>query len=157
MVEINEYIVFALAQDKSPAEVTLRSADWAVITQVDGHKTIGEIAEALAFSIEEAITRFTWLYDKGLIKYVGTANSKKRVLPESFFAILESELTKIIGPVAPLVIEEVIWGMDAQRNAFDADNTAALIEAVGEEIPNEKKKLLFQQNMLKILKELETT
>lgn len=156
MIEISEFTVFSLSQDKSPAEVTLRSADWAVVTQVDGHKTVGDIASALAFSIEEAITRFTWLYDKGLLKYMATTSTETELLPESFFETLQTELTKIIGPVAPLVIEEVLWGMDAKRNSFSADATAALIESVTEEIPDDNKKLLFQQNMLAILKDLDT-
>lgn len=155
-MQLDEFAVFSLSQDKSPAEVTLRSADWAVITQVDGHKTVKDIADTLSFSIEEALARFTWLFDKGLIRYESSDNKDEIILPASFFTTLQDELTQIIGPVAPLVIEDVLWSLDSNVDQFKAENTATLIESLTEEIPDEKKKLIFQQKMLELLKRLET-
>jgi len=152
--KLNEFAVFCLSQDKSPAEVTLRSTDWAVITQIDGHKTVKEIAGILAFSMEEAVARFTWLYDKGLLRFISADNEQEKLLPADFFIRLESELTKIIGPVAPFVIDDVLWTLDEKKDEFKSTKVAGLIESLTEEIPDEQKKLIFQQNMLELLKEL---
>ena len=151
--ELTEYSVFSLAKDKSPAEVTLRSADWAIITQIDGHKSVGEISEILAFSVDEAIEHFTWLYDKGLIKFLSAQKLQAELLSPDFFEKMETELTKIIGPVAPFVLNDVFWNMDVKKENFLLSRTAELIEAVSDEISDEEKKVNFQQVMLESMKE----
>lgn len=156
MIEVSENVVFCLAQDKSPAEVTLRSTDWAVITQIDGHKTVGEIASVLALSMEEAVVHFTWLYDKGLLKYVSSEKGGEELLPPVVFDKLEKELMRILGPVAPFVIDDILWTMEVTRNAFKANRLAELIESISDEIEDEHKKLIFQQKMLLLMQETKT-
>lgn len=152
--ELNEFTIFCLSKDKSPAEVTLRSADWAVITQIDGQKSVAAIAEILALSVEEAVAQFASLQDKGLITFLSVDKSPEILVPESFFVTLETELTKLIGPVAPLVIEDVFWSMEVDKEVLQVNRTAELIEAISDEISDEKKKLIFQQKMLLLIKEM---
>ncbi len=152
--ELNKYTVFCLSKDKSPAEVTLRSADWAVITQIDGQKSVGAIAEILALSIDEALAQFAVLKNKGLITFLAVDKEPEILVPGSFFTNLESELTRLIGPVAPLVIEDVIWSMEVTEEELQLNRAAELIEAISDEIADEKKKLIFQQKMLLLIKEM---
>ncbi len=153
MIEVNENVVFCLAQDKSPAEVTLRSTDWAVITQIDGHKTVGEIASVLALTMEEAIVHFTWLYEKGLLKYVSSDLGAEKLLPPTVFEKLETELTQILGPVAPYVIDDVLWAMEVERGEFKLNKLAELVESISDEIEDENKRLVFQEKMLLLMQE----
>jgi len=153
-LELNQYTVFCLSKDKSPAEVTLRSADWAVITQIDGQKSIGAIAEILALSLDEAVAQFATLKNMGLITFLAIDKVPEILVPESFFITLESELTRLIGPVAPLVIEDVMWSMEANEDKLHLNRAAELIEAISDEIADEKKKLIFQQKMLLLIKEM---
>jgi len=153
-IALHEAVIFALSKSKSPAEVTLRSAEWAVITQVDGQKTVGEVAEVLAMDLDEALNLFNELYEKGLLELISTRKVEEKFLPAEFFDILENELTRIIGPVAPYVIEDVLWAMEANKDQFAEDREAELIEAISEEIPDEHKKVLFQQSMLSKMKDM---
>lgn len=155
--DLNEYTVFCLSKDKSPAEVTLRSADWAVITQIDGQKSVAAIAEILALSVPDAIAQFASLQDKGLITFLAVDKSRDVLVPESFFLTMETELTTLIGPVAPLVVEDVFWSMEVDKEALQANRAAELIEAVSDEIADEKKKLIFQQKMLLLIKAMNNT
>lgn len=153
----DEFYVFALSRDKSPSEVTLRSAEWAIITQIDGQKTVGEIANILAMSYEEAINFFVGLYDVGLLRLVTTRKSEKHIVPDSFFEKLENELTRIIGPVAPYLIDDTLWNLDLNKDDFIAEKVPQLIEAISDEIPDEDKRIAFQQVMLDLIKELKLT
>ncbi len=153
----NEYYVFALSRDKSPSEVTLRSAEWAIITQIDGQKTVGEIANILAMSYEEAINYFVGLYDVSLLRLITTRKSEKHIVPDSFFETLENELTRIIGPVAPYLIDDTLWNLDLIKENFIAEKVPQLIEAISDEIPDEEKRIAFQQVMLELIKELKLT
>ena len=57
----DEQVIFKLASNKSPSDLTLRSSEWAVITQVDGKRSIVEIAEVLAMASDEAVNLFNGL------------------------------------------------------------------------------------------------
>ncbi|HHJ53172.1 MAG TPA: hypothetical protein ENJ89_08255 [Caldithrix abyssi] len=142
-----------MSKTKSPSEVTLRSAEWAIITQIDGHKSIHEISRALAMTMDEAMDLFNGLYQKGLIDIISTEKIKETLIPVDFFDRLQTELTKIIGPVAPFVIDDVLWNMNCKKDAVPVDRLPELIETISEEIPDEKKKLTFQQQMLVIMEE----
>lgn len=152
--DLNKYTVFCLSKDKSPAEVTLRSADWAIITQIDGQKSVGAIADILALTIDDAVAQFAALKNKGLITFLAVDKTPEVLVPESFFITLEAELTRLLGPVAPLVIEDVMWSMEADEEKLQLNRAAELIEAISDEIADEKKKLIFQQKMLLLIKEM---
>lgn len=148
----NEFIVFKLSSSKSPSEVTLRSAEWAVITQVDGHKSVAEIAEILALTKTEAINLCKGLYQKELIEIKAWGEQREDYVPLSFFNILAEELTRIIGPVAPFIIDDVLIETGSQKDRYLLTKVAELVEMISEEIPDEQKKVKFQQIMLSHLK-----
>lgn len=150
----NEYVIFKLSDNKSPSEVTLRSTEWAVITQVDGLKSVDEISQNLSLSSDEAVNLFNGLYEKELIEVSSTQKPKENFLDENFYAMLETELTKVIGPVAPLLLEESLWDMDSKKERFPMERLPELVEHISDEISDNDKKVKFQQVMLRYLKEI---
>lgn len=151
-VVFNDNAIFALSKSKSPSEVTLRSAEWAVITQIDGHKTVKDISELLSLGNDEAIGLFNELVQKELIELQSMEEDKPDYVPAEFFNMLEAELTKVIGPVAPLILEDTIMEMDTNKDHYIPERIPELIEMVSEEIVDSQKKVKFQQIMLNQLK-----
>jgi len=147
-------VVIILSRSKSPTDVNLRATEWAIITQIDGAKTIGQIAKTLALTEDEALDMFYGLYQKGLIEIVSTDLKKDAVVPDSFFQRMQDELTKIIGPVAPFVLEEALWDVNAVKENFRTDRVPELVEILSDEISDNQKKIRFQQVMLELIKEL---
>jgi hypothetical protein len=150
----NDNAVFALSKSKSPSEVTLRSAEWAVITQIDGHKTLRDISELLSLGNEEAIGLFNGLIQKELIELQSMDDEQPNYVRAEFFNMLETELTKVIGPVAPLILEDTIMEMDTSKDHYLPERIPDLIEMVSEEIVDSQKKVKFQQIMLNQLKRM---
>jgi hypothetical protein len=66
--------------------------------------------------------------------------------------MLEAELTKVIGPVAPLILDDTIMEMDTTKDHCLPERIPELIEMVSEEIVDSQKKVKFQQIMLNQLK-----
>jgi hypothetical protein len=151
-IVFNDNAIFALSKSKSPSEVTLRSAEWAVITQIDGHKTVKDISEVLSMENEEAIGLFNELLQKELIDLQAMEEDKLEYVPADFFKMLEAELTKVIGPVAPLILDDTIMEMDTTKDHCLPERIPELIEMVSEEIVDSQKKVKFQQIMLNQLK-----
>lgn len=153
----HEDVVFTLSRNKSPSEVTLRATEWAIITQVDGQKTIAQIAKILALTSEEALNMFYGLYQKGLIEILSTEVRKNEMVPEDFFEKLYDELTRIIGPVAPFVVEDALWEINVTRENFRHERIPDLVEVISDEISDEQKKVKFQQTMLELIRSLKRT
>jgi len=149
----HEHVVFGLSKDKSPGDMTLRSAEWAVITQVDGKKTVDQICKTLSMSHDEAFNLFIGLYEKGLIELFSNEKAEVSYVSDSFFVILDKELTQVVGPVAPFLIDDALKEMDAQRDSFMMDQTTDLIELISDEISDDSKRIKFQHAMLEFLKE----
>jgi len=150
----HEHVVFKLSRGQSTPDVTLRSAEWAVITQVDGQKSLADIAGILALSSDEAINLFNGLYEKGILEIYSTRKPEEKTAPQSFFTNLEQVLIQIIGPVAPLLIEDALWDMEAEKDQFKTERVPELIEVISDEITDEQKKVKFQQVMLEEIKRL---
>jgi len=72
----------------------------------------------------------------------------KKILGEGFFEAMELELKKVMGPVAPFIIEDKLNEFGKTKGSFPEVQALSFIEAVGEEIPNEQKKNQFKKAMV---------
>jgi predicted regulator of Ras-like GTPase activity (Roadblock/LC7/MglB family) len=69
----------------------------------------------------------------------------------NFFAQMEHELTKVMGPVATLIIDDEVATLGAAKDAFPHDRVVELVEKVSSEITDEGKRANFQQTMLEVI------
>lgn len=72
----------------------------------------------------------------------------------NFFAQMEHELTKVMGPVATLIIDDEVAALGAAKDVFPRDRLAELVEKVSSEITDEAKRDSFQQTMLEAIRPL---
>jgi predicted regulator of Ras-like GTPase activity (Roadblock/LC7/MglB family) len=70
---------------------------------------------------------------------------------ETFFAQMEHELTKVMGPVATLIIDDEMAALGAAKDSFPRDRVAELVEKISSEITDEGKRASFQQTMLEAI------
>ena len=71
----------------------------------------------------------------------------------TFFSQVERELTRLIGPMATLVLEEKVAALGHTREAFPRDKAQQLVERLAAEIEDEDKRPGFQQAALEGLGE----
>lgn len=87
------------------------------------------------------------------------APDRAKISPEltvdgTFFAQMEHELTRVMGPVAMLIIDEEVAAMGADRDSFPRDRAADLVAKVSSEIMDEGKRAHFQRAMLEAVETL---
>jgi predicted regulator of Ras-like GTPase activity (Roadblock/LC7/MglB family) len=70
---------------------------------------------------------------------------------ETFFAQMEHELTKVMGPVATLIIDDEIAALGATKDSLPRDRVTELVEKISAEITDEGKRASFQQTMLEAM------
>ena len=69
----------------------------------------------------------------------------------TFFAQMEHELTRVMGPVATLIIDDEVADLGTDKGSFPRDRAAELVEKVSLEIADEGKRASFQQIMLEAI------
>ena len=135
-------------------EVQLNSEEWQIIMQIDGQKTIREIANILSLPEDIYLPLFFELKRKRLIEEKEQAEATAEYANPDFFNKLEKILVRIIGPVATYVIEDVLTDMNESREKFLKEKIPLFTETVSQEIEDESKRVIFQQEMLQVIKTL---
>jgi len=138
-------------------EFSLRSEDWAVLRDIDGEKTVGEVADATQFNELQTSRIIVRLFDLGLVESAGEAIPHEAIVEtvdENLLNKVEKELMVAIGPMAPIVIEDCAESLGHKRSELPRDVVPALLERLADEIPDSSRRVRFQESMLEIMKQL---
>jgi predicted transcriptional regulator len=147
-------VAFRLSS-RNGADVVLRPDEWNTVICMNGIKTVGEISRELGVSEIEAAKHLYRLLEAGLIEVTEKPiHPLGRIAGKRFFDIVQQELTLVMGPMAPVIIEDHVADMDERISAFPRNRAAELIEGISMEISDEGKRVDFQKKMLEILKKI---
>ena len=75
-------------------------------------------------------------------------------LDNEFFDFLQIQLSLALGPIAGYIIEEEIQEFGGDLTKVPRQRAAELVDRLSRQIQRQEKKIAFQQEMLKIIKEL---
>jgi len=140
--------IFRLSLQKSPENKNVNADQWNVLALCNGTKTISEIAESLSwdeFKTSKIIFQLVQLalLDKG----EDQKPVKKKPVSENFFPTVETELKKVIGPMAPLIMNDKLSDLNETKDSLGQDQALSFIEKLSEEISNDSKKKEFLRIM----------
>lgn len=146
-------MVFKLSSRKSPSEVNLKSFEWAIVTQLNGEKSVDQIGEILALDPVETIEMFERLQTEGLLEGVTVSRSDPYVSGDLLQQI-ETDFTFFVGPVASILIEDLLAEFKRNKNNLDKNSLPLFVEMLTLEIRSDEKKHEFQKKMLEKIKGL---
>ncbi len=154
-VEIHDDLIFIVNEEKTAPPEHLRSLEWAILTQLNGERTVGEIGEILSLDPEETVHLFQRLLKLGAI-VLSQLHQMDHVVPEDVFEDLEYQFTYSLGPVAGIVLEDALATLKHSRETLKKRDFPQLIELLSLEIANRQKRHEFQRHMVDKLKRLLT-
>ena len=73
-------------------------------------------------------------------------------LNKRFFIALKMNLSKAVGPMAEILIEDVLTDMELRASAIPKNQAAELISTLSLEVPDEDARIQFKKEMLEIIK-----
>lgn len=132
-------------------EVSLDSEMLRVLMELDGKKNLGQVARSLDMNMKQLKLVLDRLYKLHLCE---TAREATQKLDKSFFHLLSTELSRAMGPIADVVIEDEIREMGESYAKFPAHRAAELVDLLARQILREERKVAFQQAMVRKLREL---
>ncbi|MBF0226831.1 MAG: hypothetical protein HQK76_15375 [Desulfobacterales bacterium] len=131
-------------------EVSLDTNMLKVMMELDGKKTLSNVASILGINMKilrESIHKLLML---NLVECVEKAIP---TMDKSFYDFLHAQLSKAMGPIAEVLIEDELQEMGEDPNKIPIHRTVELVDLLARQIPREEKRLEFQQALLKKIKE----
>jgi hypothetical protein len=146
-------VIYRLSTTAPPGEVNLRPESWRVLALVNGERTIAEIAKVLGIDEPAAAQLALSLYQAGVLEVAqGAATPVRASVDGHFFDEVTHQLAAAVGPLAEIVIDEEIENLGESRKQFPRERIPDLVERVSQAIPDEAKRIKFQQVMLEAIR-----
>ena len=119
-----------------------------LLIAIDENKNLYQIAEEVDMGTATFKRALSKLLDQGLIEPV---QKDIPVLDQSFIQTLRINLSRAIGPMAEILIEDMAAEMEIDPVAIPVNQAAELIAHLALEIPDEENQIQFKKSMLAIL------
>lgn len=131
-------------------EFSMDSRMLGILMELDGQKSLPEIASKRGLDIETLLTVVTQLLNLKLITPVRAAVA---ALDGDFLNFLRVELSQAVGPIAEILIEDAIYDLGHSISEFPTSQVAELVELLSREIQREDKTIVFKQKVIKKIRE----
>ena len=152
MKKIDDRMIFVVNADKSVEDNDLLHLEWAVVSQLDGQKTVRQIAENLSLNAAEVEDIFKKLVAEDLLVLVSKPEANN-IIPSEFLKMINHEMTHLMGPVASVILEDVMEMMRISKDNLDSRNIPNLIELLTNQINDPVKQIEFQKNIYPKIKQ----
>ena len=133
---------------KDSDEISLDADMIRLLIAIDENKSLYQIAEEVDMQAATLKATLSKLLDQGLIEPV---NKDVPYLNHLFLEALRINLSKAIGPMAEILIVDVVEDMNLKASEIPTNQAAELINNLSLEIPEEKNRIEFKKSMLAIL------
>jgi len=133
-------------------EFSLDSHMLSILMELDGKKSLGEIAGTVGLSMGDMRSVIARLVDLQLIEATAGVVT---VLNADFVEYLADQLSVAIGPIADVILEDTIEDMGHTPDSFPSHRVAELVDILAKEIRREEKKTEFKVNMVNRIKEMQ--
>lgn len=145
------HIYFKKVIRRDNQQVSLDANMIRLLLAIDEHLSLNQIAEAMemdSITLKQALVE---LLKRGLIEPV---RKDKPQLDRMFYDALRINLSKAIGPMAEILIEDAAAEMNLNLHSIPVDQAAELITSISYEIPDEDDRIPFKKSMIQILGKL---
>jgi hypothetical protein len=138
---------------KDNNEISLDADMIRLLIAIDENKSLYRIADEVEMEDATLKKNLSKLLKQGLIEPV---KKDLPVLDKIFLQALKINLSMTIGPMAAILIEEVVSDMELTAPEIPVHQAAELITALSHEIPDEIKRIEFKKSMMDILNKKRT-
>ncbi|HMZ03514.1 MAG TPA: DUF4388 domain-containing protein [bacterium] len=150
-------VKFRKTDNEPSPTIRLKAKDWELLHLLEKDEySVDELSSRLGMKDMDVAGIVYMLAEAGLITAVSgaTASADKQNVSSAFFKNLENELIQLIGPVASIIIDDVVETFGEDQKTFPKDKVPPLVEAIANEIYDPAKQLAFKQLMLKQIRTL---
>jgi DNA-binding transcriptional regulator YhcF (GntR family) len=122
-----------------------------LLLAIEEHKSLYQIADQVemdASALKKALRR---LLEQGLIE---TVQKRFPLLGKVFLDAVRLNLSRAIGPMADIILEEAVEEMNVDPHGITLDQAAELVNHLALEITDEGNRIQFQKTLIPFLNQL---
>jgi hypothetical protein len=143
-------IAFSIVVDSGEKDrIILEKQQWGVLALCNGTRSVSEVAKILGRNVVEVSKTISDMVGMGVLEKAGpVAAPKPRIKPtadDEFFALVETELKKVVGPVARVIMNDTLAAFDESRDAFPKERVRAFLQTVSDQIVEDQKRKVFRR------------
>ncbi|MDY6792906.1 MAG: hypothetical protein SWH54_16700 [Thermodesulfobacteriota bacterium] len=86
------------------------------------------------------------------LKLIEPVDKKNRFLSKKFLEDLRLNLSKAIGPMAQILIEDTVNEMELKMSEIPGHQAAELVSNIAREVPEENEQIEFKKTMIEIMR-----
>ncbi len=143
--------VFKRVQRDDMGEFSMDSQMLATLIELDGEKTVAEVARNLGVKLDRLKPIIFRLLDLNLIESVEEENGYTGT---AFFKDLYTELSLAVGPIAEILIEDAVIDLGQSLDSFSMEHAPELVDMLARQIKKEEKRMYFRQVMVQKIKKV---
>jgi len=140
---------FSIVVDSGGRDRTILEKQWGVLALCNGTRSVSEVAGILGRNVVEVSKTISDMVGMGVLEKAGpVAAPKPRIKPtadDEFFALVETELKKVVGPVARVIMNDTLAAFDESRDAFPKERVRAFLQTVSDQIVEDQKRKVFRR------------
>ena len=144
-----KYKYFKKVISDTKEDITLSANQFRLLALIDENKEIGLIVRESGMDVDVFKKQLTALYEMGLIVPV-VKKTIRRYRPE-FLKELTSILTYYVGPVADIIINDILSDMSITDRKLSVDDLEVVLSKITEELPDTSQKIEFNEKVEKLL------
>lgn len=134
-------------QELSQSGMDLESLN--ILMVLHDPKKVEAVAKEAGYSLEVVDQKIVSMIKDGMVDVV---DGRKKILETGFIKYLKAELTKSLGPLAAILIEDVADELGYEINFFPSSQSSELISLLIEEIQSPDRAAEFKRNVTTQLK-----
>lgn len=134
---------------KDLQSVSLNADMIRLLLVIDESKSLYQISAEAEMDAVTFKRTLAGLLTQGLIEPV---HREVPPLDRSFLNAMRSNLTRVIGPVSEILMEDVLVEMGLDASRIPMEQAAEIINRIALEIPNDAGRIEFKKSMIPILK-----
>jgi hypothetical protein len=143
--------VFSIVVDSGGEDRTILNKHWGVLALCNGMRSVSDAASMLGRSVFEVSESIYEMVGKGVLEKVEVAEVPKAWLKgyidEAFFVTAETELKKVMGPIARIIVSDTLAAFEESRDAFPKSRAESFIGTICDQIVDEEKREKFGKAM----------
>lgn len=148
-------VIFKMSSGDLASEISLKPEAWRMLTQINGSRSVAEIAKNIGLDEATAINIADSLFRAHVLEVApGSVTPPSETVDAKFFNSITLELARAMGPLASMIVEDEIAALGETMDAFPRDRLADLVERVSEVIKDNTRRVNFQRLMLDAIRRL---
>ncbi len=141
--------IFSIVLDSGGEDRTIPAKQWSVFALCNGERTVFEIAGLVGQPVFEISKTISKMVEMGVLVETRAAGNSQAPHPgtvdEIFFAAVETELKKVVGPIARVIIDDTLVAFEEPREAFPKEKVMSFIKTVSDQIIEDRKRGQFEE------------